>query len=353
MIWKVGIIGAGYWSDKHLKAWSRIPNVEIMAICDLSPEKLIQKANLYGLPESRLFQDVQNMLEHADLDFLDIITGPDTHLELIRLIASYGKPMMCQKPFARSIEEAEAIIAIVEKANVRLMITENWRWLTPYRMIKDILEEGRLGVIQVARFYSSTFFTPRMQPHLYNAQPFLTEMPRLMLFETGVHWFDMWRYLFGEPNRLYCEAMRFSKYVKGEDSAIVTLGYDDFYGVMDLSWITRREFRDSMKDNTNIRGEHAEHFIIDGDKGTLKMFGEGTMVIVDNDGSETMVADHTDLNQEESHFRLQSHFIHCLETGDSFQTSAEDNLKTLKLTFAAYESASEHKAISLVRSGES
>src|SRR5687768_16144556 len=98
-MWKVGVIGAGYWSDKHLKAWSRIPNVEIAAMCDKNYDKLVQKAKLYNVSESKLYQSAQEMLEQTELDFVDIITGPATHTELVSLVASFGKHMMCQKPF--------------------------------------------------------------------------------------------------------------------------------------------------------------------------------------------------------------------------------------------------------------
>jgi len=344
-MWKVGVIGAGFWSDKHLKAWSRIPNVEIAAMCDHDYEKLKRKAALYNVQESKLYRDAKEMLDRTDLDFVDIITGPDTHLELVSLVSSYGKHILCQKPFARSLEEAKTMIEIAHKANVRLMVTENWRWLTPYQIVKKVLDEGRLGTLQVARFASSTFFTPRLAPDRKILQRFLVDMPRLMFFETGVHWLDMWRFLFGEPKRLYAESMRFSPYVKGEDSGVVTLGYDHFYGIMDLSWATRREFWECMKDNSQINGDHVEHFIIDGDKATLKMYGFGTIAIIDNNGMESVIAQHTEIDYEESHFRLQSHFIECLDTGKPFQTSGEDNLQTLKLTFAVYESSQEHKPI--------
>src|SRR5690606_8689178 len=104
--------------------------------------------------------------------------------------SSYGKHIMCQKPFARTLEEAEEMIAVAHKANVRLMVTENWRWLTPYQIVKQVIDEGTLGKIQIARFSSSCYYTPRMSPDKNVPQRFLTDMPRLMFFETGVHWFD-------------------------------------------------------------------------------------------------------------------------------------------------------------------
>jgi predicted dehydrogenase len=82
MMWKVGLIGTGYWSEKHLKAWSRIPNLEIAALCNRSREKLVQKAAEFGVSEDRLYSSLEEMLEKADIDIVDIVTGPETILIL-------------------------------------------------------------------------------------------------------------------------------------------------------------------------------------------------------------------------------------------------------------------------------
>ncbi|MBW7460148.1 Gfo/Idh/MocA family oxidoreductase, partial [Paenibacillus sepulcri] len=248
---------------------------------------------------------------------------------------------------APSYEEAEAIVAAARDAGVRLMVTENWRWLQPIQTIKRVLDSGALGDIRVARFIHSDFFTERMVPGASLPQPFLAEMPRLMFYEMGPHWFDTWRFLFGEPKRLYAEAGSFSSHVKGEDSGVVTLGYDDFYGMMDLCWVSRRELTGPIIED-QVDARFVEHFVVDGSKATLKMYGDqGKIVIIDNNGYETVVAEQTELDHEESHFRLQTHFIDCLTSGSPFQTSGDDNLRTLRLVFDTYRSIESHQAVQI------
>src|SRR5699024_7773245 len=93
---------------------------------------------------------------------------------------------------------------------------------------------------------------------------------------------------------------------------------------------------------------HLEQFIIEGEKGTLKLYTSGKITLVDENGQyEEVIAEKTELDHEESHLRLQSHFIHCLNTGEEFQTSGEDNLETLRLVFGTYESAENHKVVTL------
>ncbi len=343
-MWKVGLVGTGYWSEKHLKAWSRIPNVEIAALLNRSRPKLEEKAAEFGVPANRLYGTIEEMLQDADIDIVDIVTGPETHLEFVTKAAAAGKHIMCQKPFAPTLEDAERMVAAANEAGVRLMVTENWRWLMPFQLIKRALNEGAIGKVKAARYIHTDYYTPRMAPGVALPQPFFREMPRLLFYEMGVHWFDTWRFLFGTPKRLYAETATISPHIVGDDSGIVTLGYDDFYGFLDMSWATRQKLDRPLGDT--VQAVHLEQMAIDGENGTIKMYTDGRITVVSRDGAEERVlAETTTLDHEESHFRLQSHFIDCLSSGAAFQTSGEDNLVTLRMTFGAYESAATHRAI--------
>lgn len=345
--WCVGMVGTGYWSDKHLQAWKRIPNVELAALCDRDPAKLRAKAAEYGVAEDRCFAGLEEMLVRTELDIVDIVTGPETHAELVRQAAEAGKHILCQKPFAPSYEEAERIVATARSAGVRLMVTENWRWLQPFQLIKRSLDDGALGRLHAARYIHTDFYTPRMAPGVELPQPFFREMPRLLFYEMGVHWFDTWRFLFGTPNRLYAELATISPHVRGDDSGIVVLGYDSgFYGFLDMSWATRQKL--DQPPGGKVGPMHLEQMIVEGERGTLKMYTDGRIAVVDADGrGETVLAEKTELDHEESHVRLQSHYIRCLETGEPFQTSGEDNLTTLRMVFGTYVSAEKHEPVRL------
>ncbi|MBM7564203.1 Gfo/Idh/MocA family protein [Paenibacillus sacheonensis] len=344
--WKVGLVGTGFWSDKHLQAWSRIPGVRITALCNRSEEKLRSAAAKYGVPSEQLYRSVDDMLANADIDIVDIVTGAETHLEFVTKAADAGKHIMCQKPFAPSLAEAEEMVAHAKKRGVRLMVTENWRWLEPFQTIKGVIDGGELGKISVARYIHTDYYTPRMAPGAEIPQPFFRQMPKLLFYEMGVHWFDTWRFLFGTPRRLTAELTRVSDFIIGEDSGIVVLGHNDFYGFMDMSWATRQKLDRPLGES--VGPVHLEQFVVDGSEGTLKMYTDGTIAIVSRNGSEErIVKANTELDHEESHYRLQSHFISSLNSGEPFQTSGEDNLVTLRLAFAVYDSAAEHKTISL------
>jgi len=343
-IWKVGVVGTGYWSEHHLNAWASIPGAKIAALCNRSPEKLAARAAQFGVEASRTFATIDELLAEGDVDVVDIVTGPETHLELVEKAARAGKHILCQKPFAASLEEAKAMVSAAEAAGVRLMVTENWRWLEPNRLIKSQLEHGAVGKMRMVRYIHSDFYTPRMAPGKTLPQPFFREMPRLLFYEMGAHWFDTWRYLFGEPDRLYAQMLSVSPHIAGEDSGIVTLSHDGFAGLMDMSWATRWALDGPVGDP--VLPAHREELVVEGDRATLKLYRNGRLALIGDDGAETTIREKTSLDHADSHLRLQSHFIECLETGKPMETEAKDNLRTLALLFAAYESARTHMPVS-------
>lgn len=184
-MWKVGVVGAGYWSDKHLQAWQRIPGVQIQGLCDLDSDKLYSKGVAYGIPRDMLYSTLEDMLSSAELDIVDIITAPDTHPELVGLAARSGKHILCQKPFARSMEEACEMVETAHAAGVRLMVTENWRWLQPIQAIRKLLDEGTAGRLQTIRYIHTDYYSPRFAPENELPQPFFREMPKLLFYEMG------------------------------------------------------------------------------------------------------------------------------------------------------------------------
>ncbi len=341
--WKVGLVGTGYWSEKHIKAWKRIENVELVALCNRSEEKLAIRANEFGIPSNKLYLSLDDMLENEDLDIVDIVTGPETHLDFVRRIAHSGRHIMCQKPFAGSVKEAEEMVRIAKANHVRLMVTENWRWLETFQEVKKILDSGVLGKLFIARYLHSDFYTPRMENGVHLPQPVFRTMENLLFYEMGAHWFDTWRFLFGTPKRLFAETVTVSPFIKGEDTGIVVLSHDGFLGIMDMSWATRRWLNQKL--SLEVDPNHLEELIIEGDRATLKLYYSGKISLVNNQGEETVMNTVAPYDHEESHYRLQSHFISCLESGQAFQTSGEDNIKTLELIFGTYDSARQGRVI--------
>ena len=134
-------IGAGYFAPFQYEAWTRIPEVEVVAIYNRTEERARGLMKQYGIP--RFYGDWKEMLARERPDFVDIITPPETHEEMCAFAAAHGIHIICQKPLAPTYEASKRIVDA--SASVRFMVHENFRWQPWYRAIKDVQVRGDIG----------------------------------------------------------------------------------------------------------------------------------------------------------------------------------------------------------------
>ena len=120
------VIGCGNVSRHHLLGWAKVPGASIEALCELDPTRLA--AARTSVPADVRFRDAAAMFAAVPLDFVEICTGPETHLELVALAASHRMHVLCQKPASLVREDLFEMIEACRAAGVRLMIHENWRF---------------------------------------------------------------------------------------------------------------------------------------------------------------------------------------------------------------------------------
>jgi len=329
------MIGAGAWSTKQLAAWAGVRGAEIVALCDQQSQKLERVSTLFDIRQN--FTNAEDMMECVDIDFVDICTRPSSHARLTKIAATRHLPVLCQKPFCSSLEEARDVVNFCLKAQVPLMVNENHRWQAWFRKAKEMLVSGMLGMPFLARIQIRS----RMSlPEFHHPQEYLAEMPRLIVYEAGVHSLDIFRFLFGEPKRVYAVVRRVSPLMKGEDVAVITLEYDELIGEITMSWASVPVVDPAWSLEERRPAPRLE---IDGTKGTL---------ILNGDGSLHLYRDHEYLSweglqqvREQSRVATQQHFIQCLEDNEMFETSGSDTIKTMALVYACYLSAEEDRVV--------
>ena len=111
---KVGLIGCGFMGAMHANCYRNIEGVEVVAVADIRPEKaeaLAQGATIYG--------DGMDLIEKADVDIIDICLPTFLHSQFIELCASYGKAVLCEKPFTMTNADAE-YAEMIEKIKANL-----------------------------------------------------------------------------------------------------------------------------------------------------------------------------------------------------------------------------------------
>jgi len=330
-IWRGGMIGAGAWSGVQLSAWSRVANAQIVALSDRHQDRRELAQRRFDIPGG--FADPAEMLRQVELDFVDVCSRPSSHAGLVRLGADRGLPVLCQKPFCTSLEEARAVVEYCEGAGVRLMVNENYRWQSWYRTAKDVLASGALGTPFCAVIQERARLT---LPQFDHNQTYLAEMPRLIVYELGTHHFDVMRFLFGEPKTVYARLQKVSRHMAGEDVAHITLGYPALTAAISASWASVRPCADVSAPSMVPR------FEIDGTEGTLALC-EGRSLGLFRDAERKTFPVTGDVS--DSQVAAQKHFVDCLETGAEFETSGRDALATMALVYQAYRSSDESQVV--------
>ena len=146
MTLSVACVGAGYFSRFHLDSWQRMPRARLVAVCDRD----IGKAEATGLAA---YSDLAAMLAAERPDLLDIILPPVAQAEAIRTALAHGVGhIICQKPFCRSLEEAQAIVREAARHGVTLVVHENFRFQPWYRAMRDAISGGAIGTPLQATF---------------------------------------------------------------------------------------------------------------------------------------------------------------------------------------------------------
>lgn len=331
---KFAMFGAGFWSTYQLAAWQEVTGAECVAIWNRTREKAECLADKFRVP--KVYSDPEQLLDAEQLDFVDIVTDTKTHRQLTALVAEHGKSVICQKPLADSLEDAEQMLSLCEHAGVRLLVHENWRWQEPIRQLKKQLESGVIGTVFRARLQFSTSFP------VFENQPFLKSIDRFILADVGVHVLDTARFLFGEAESVYCQTMRVHQEIRGEDVATLTLQMASGASVVcELSYATRWEHE---------RFPQTFAFV-EADGGSLELGPDYWIRCATADGVVARQyppprygwADPAYDVVHASIVPCHQNLIADLSGTGEAETTARDNLRTLRLVDLAYRSAAEQQ----------
>jgi predicted dehydrogenase len=147
---RVGMIGYGFMGRAHSNAYKRLNDFfpvqhrpVLKAVCARNQEKAQAFANNWGY--ERVETDWKNLVAAGDIDLIDIGSPNNTHLEIALAAAKAGKMVLCEKPLAMSVKEAEKMVAAVEKYKVPNMVWFNYRRVPAIALAKQIIDEGRVG----------------------------------------------------------------------------------------------------------------------------------------------------------------------------------------------------------------
>jgi predicted dehydrogenase len=333
------LIGCGFVSRFHLRAWQTVPDAKLVALCDLDPGRLEAARGL--VPDATTYRDASTMLEAERLDFVEICTRPESHRALVEQAAARGLHVLCQKPSALDRADLLAMIAACDEAGVRLMIHENWRFRPWYRTLRREIEAGTIG--RPIRLRLAHRETRALRPRGFADQPYFSQMPRLILLEMGCHLVDTARFLLGEVDTVSAAVGRFGEGHVGDDLATLQLRFaSGAYGLLDMTWCAPADL---------ARPEWAlNETAVEGTEGMLRLQRDGSLQRVgldDRTERRPVPLKPDDAVYIDGYAATQSHFIQGLLDGTEPETSGRDNLRTMDVVWQAYGAAEEGRTLSL------
>ncbi|MBZ9711566.1 Gfo/Idh/MocA family oxidoreductase [Mesorhizobium sp. ESP7-2] len=334
---RIGVIGCGFYAQNHLHAWQDLAGegAALAAVCDVDTGKAEAAGRAFGVP---FYTDAATMLAGDRLDAVDIVTRHNTHCALCELAISRGIATIVQKPFAPTWEDCLAIVEAAEKAGVWLAVHENFRFQTPMRHVRRVIDSGAIGAPSWARIMFRTGFD------VYRTQPYFYDEERLAIADVGIHVLDLARFFQGEVERISCETQRRNPKVRAEDTATMLLRHrSGSVSVVECTYEARRDPDPFPETLVEIEGDKGSIVVLPGSR--LRVSSNGVTTEEDIGSplrSWTTVRWHV---AQEGAFLACRHFLDCLQRGVQAETSGQDNLKTYALVDAAYRAAVEHRAV--------
>ena len=149
---RVGIIGCGGIANgKHMPSLKKIPQVEMVAFCDLIEERAAKAAKEYGVPDAAVYTDYRELLERKDIDVVHVLTPNKQHSFITVDALESGKHVMCEKPMAINSAEAQKMLDAARRTGRKLTIGYQSRFRPESQHLKRLIENGDLGEIYYAK----------------------------------------------------------------------------------------------------------------------------------------------------------------------------------------------------------
>jgi len=191
---RIGVIGSGFIIEGcHLVAYQKT-GYKAAAISSLDMERCNMLAEKFGIP--KVYGDWHDMVDDPGIDIIDIAVPPHVQPEMVEYIctkAPHIKGILCQKPIAMSVEDAKKIVALGREVGKPIAVNSNMRYDQAMRCMKHIIDKGYIGEPVIAQI--SMHAIP-------DWQEFLKQYGKLEIYSMGVHHVDIFRYLFGDPEKI-------------------------------------------------------------------------------------------------------------------------------------------------------
>jgi len=301
---RVGVIGAGFWGKNHIRVFSELENVELVAVCDIDPRKAKDITEKYRV---KPYMSVEGLLEKEDIEAVSICTPTTTHYQIALEAIERGKHVLVEKPMVSTSEEAKRLLVKAEEKGVKMMVGFIERFNPGVQRVKSLLKTGALGKVVLA-FARRVGRWPERIGDVG------------VVKDTAIHDLDIMRFIFKqEPRSVYAKMGSLGH--KFEDYVQVMLGFNGIQtGLIEANWLTPHKIR------------------------TLTVTGDEAVVTLNYLTQEITIEDFEKMMkptcrwEEPLAFELKDFAESILEDRDP-KVTGRDGLRALEIAEAAIESA--------------
>ncbi len=345
---KVLLLGASFSADLHMDGYSRTEKAKVVAICDKSTDRVKSLAKDYSITDYIAYTDIEEALEKTDCDLVDICLPNFLHCEAAVLALEKGKDIICEKPLATTVEDAQKIVDTAARKGRHIYYAEDWLFAPAIRRALSIVSEGAIGKLLYvrARECHSGSHSPFAQKIAYCGGGCMIHLGihpiSFMLSQKNNEWTELVAMTSGgEKNNLIYKEM------EGEDwSACLIRFRDGTSALLEGNYITKG----GMEDILDFYGTEGCLHVDLNFTGPISCFSmPGVNYVIEKAEMNTgWTRPAVDEKYHLGYVDEIEYFIDCCSEGKDARIGlrGSDGLEALKVIACIYQSAKEGKKIS-------
>lgn len=319
----IGIIGAGGISGMHLRAY-KAAGYNVVAICDVVIDRARSRRDEF-FPQAEVYTSAEELLARPDIEVVDIATHVDVRPGLVAMALKAKKHVLSQKPFVSDLGAGQDLIDLAVEEHRYLAVNQNGRWSPHFGFLLAAVNSGLIGEVTSADF--GVYWAHDLE---FKDHPVFSVMDDLILYDFGIHWFDMIARILANdtPTRVSASVRtRPGQVIPVPTTATAVLEFENAQATL--------LFRGAS--HFNETGSYR----IEGTKGTITHTGHslgGDMVTVHTEDGTEEVALEGDWAHQGMHGTM-GELLRAIESDNLPSNTAAHSLTGLALCFAAVRSA--------------
>jgi predicted dehydrogenase len=324
---KIGLIGCGGIAVQHLRAYSAA-GYTVAALCDVDQARAKALQEKY-YPEAAVLTDFHDVLRRDDIEVVDMATHPEARAAMFGEAIDAGRHILSQKPFVTDLDFGMRIVEKAERKGVRLAVNQNGRWAPHWSWIRNAAVRGLLGRVESVRLAVNW-------NHTWIAGSVFEKIHYIILYDFGIHWFDIVSCL-----------MRGRKALRVHASAAMAPGQNVRPPLLSQAIVEYADAQASIFFDANTRSGEQDSTFIAGTEGSAWSVGADlnlqSLTFATTQGRARVALEGTWF--PDGFHGTMGELLCAVEEKREPANGARENLESLALCFAAIASADRHEAV--------